>query len=120
MQNGSFSDYRVHKWLTDMGTIWVALHYDDPTIAGAYASEVFGGSYQRVRVEFSEPVNRVIFNSQDVTFKGLPTIRITHLVGWDNQYSGNMEFSVPLPEAINVLAGKSFRIPTETLAISLP
>ena len=120
MASGVFSDYRVEKWLLELKQMWVSLHYDDPSISGAYASEVFGGSYTRVRTTFSDPVGRVIFNESDMLFRGLPTVRITHVGAWDAQYNGNLELSVPLPTAVSVMAGKSFQLRSEQLGISLP
>lgn len=120
MASGVFTDYRVEKWLVDLQSLWISLHYDDPSTAGAYASEVFGGSYTRVRANFSDPIGRVIFNETDVLFRGLPTVKITHVGAWDAQYNGNLEFSVPLPKAVSVMAGKSFQLSSEQLGISLP
>lgn len=56
MGSGRFSDYQVGVWLRGIGDIWLALHYDNPEIAGAYASEVFGGSYERQRISFGPPL----------------------------------------------------------------
>jgi len=120
MEIGGFSDYRANKWLTDIDKIWVALHYADPNISGAYASEVFGGSYSRVKTDFTDPDGRVMFNSSSIVFKGLPAVRLTHIAGWDKQYNGNMEFYIPLGTPTAVLAGKSFEVQASQLAISLP
>jgi hypothetical protein len=50
----------------------------------------------------------------------MPATRVTHVVGWNAQYNGDMEYSVPLPQAQPVLAGKKFSVPSAALAISLP
>lgn len=120
MIDGTFSDYRVAKWLADLDTVWVGLHYADPVTAGAYASEVFGGSYGRRKANFSEPDNRVVFNENTLVFKGLPTVKITHIGGWDSHYNGNLEFSIPLLTPTTVMAGRSYEILANQLAISLP
>jgi hypothetical protein len=120
MHEGNFSDYRANKWLDQLGTIWIALHYSDPSVSGAYASEVFGGSYTRVKTDFSSASNRVIFNEDSVKFKGLPSVQLTYIGGWDKQYNGNLEFSIPIIGGVTILAGKSYEIQASQLAISLP
>jgi len=117
---GLFSDYRVNLWLQALAKPWLALHFDDPNIAGAYASEVFGGSYSRVQVVFSDPEGRVIFNESNVVWTGMPNTRITHVAAWSAQYNGDLEYSVPLPKAVSVTAGKKFQVDSAALAISLP
>jgi len=120
MSHGMFSDYRVEKWLDELSSVWFSLHYDDPQTAGDYASEIFGGSYARVKGEMTEATGRVIFNSSDILFKGLPTVVITHIGGWNTKYNGDLEFSLPLPEPVRVLAGKQFLITGGELALNLP
>jgi hypothetical protein len=120
MDQGSFTDYRVHLWLADITKLHIGLNFANPYIAGAYASEVFGGSYGRMECTFSAPDSRVIFNETTLVFKGLPSVRLTHISGWDAKYNGNMEFLIPLATPTTVLAGKSYEIQANELAISLP
>lgn len=120
MEAGGFSDYRANIWLNQMQTIWIGLHYADPNISGAYASEVFGGSYTRVKTVFTEPDNRVMFNSSSIIYKGLPAVKLAFIGGWDKQYNGNLEFYIPLVNPVTILSGKGFTIDANQLAISLP
>lgn len=120
MAIGLFSEYRVNLWLADLTTVYLALHFDDPNIAGAYASEVFGGSYSRVKATFSDPDGRVIFNESSIVWTGMPNTRVTHVAAWNKQYNGDLEYSVPLPKAVSVSAGKKFTVDSAMLAISLP
>jgi hypothetical protein len=120
MDNGGFTDYRVSTWLSELDEVWLGLHYADPNISGAYASEVFGGSYARLKTPFTDVDNRVMFNSSTVTFRGLPNVKISHIGGWDSQYNGNLEFYIPLGNPVTILAGKSYTIEANMLAISLP
>lgn len=115
---GRFSDHRVELWLNELSTIWLAAHYDNPDVAGAYASEVFGGSYARVMCPLTQSSNRVVYNLNPVTILGLPAVTVTHIAGWDTQINGNMEFSIPLPSPVRVLAGKSLPIPASAIALS--
>jgi hypothetical protein len=117
---GLFSDRRVNLWLSQLTSVYLGLAFDDPNIAGAYASEVFGGSYARILVAFDTPDGRAIFNTSDVVWTGMPATRVTHVVAWNAQYNGDMEYSVPLAKAEPVEAGKKFTVPSATLAISLP
>lgn len=121
MDEGGFTDYRVNKWLDQIAeNIWVSLHYTDPSVSGAYASEVFGGSYSRIRAPFSSADGRSIFNDNSIIFKGLPNVKITFIGGWDLNYNGNLEFYIPLGEPVTVMAGKSYIIDASMLALSLP
>lgn len=113
-----FTDYRIHQWLSQLSTIWLSLHYDNPDIAGAYASELFSGSYTRAKVNLGQPTNRGVFLISDAAFVGLPATRITHLGGWDAQVNGNMEFSCAVAQ-MTVLAGASKVFPANTIALSM-
>jgi len=115
---GKFSDYRVTTWLNELQTIWLGLAFDNPDISGAYASEVFGGSYTRQRIQMSLAANRMLYNVSPILFTGLPGTSITHLVGWDSQYNGNYEFSVPLDDALPIVAGSSFPVAAQQLVLS--
>lgn len=115
----TFTDYRVHQWLSQFTELWLSLHYDNPDTAGAYASELFSGSYTRIAVTMGVPNSRGVFVTSDVTFTGLPATRITHLGGWDAQYNGNLEFSAPLPAILTVLAGSSKTFPSNTIGLSM-
>lgn len=114
-----YSDYQVHKWLSEMDNVWLALHYDNPEIAGAYASEVFGGSYTRQRCNMTDPSSRAVFNVDAIKFSGLPNIQITHLTGWDAKVNGNYLFSCPLPQAVRITAGQSYTVMSSTIALSM-
>lgn len=115
---GRFSDYRVAKWLNDIDTVWLGLAFDNPDIAGAYASEVFGNSYTRQQIQLSLTSNRGVYNVTSVLFTGLPSTTITHLVGWDAQYNGNYEFMVPLDKPVPLVSGASFPIAANQLVLS--
>lgn len=119
MSNGGFTDYQVEKWLSQLTHSWVSLHYTHPVIDGAYASEVFGGSYVRQRVDMSSPGSRAIYVEQDARFQGLPHVRITHIAGWTTQYNGDMQWWAEIPEPSVVLEGKSFIVPSSLIALSL-
>lgn len=115
---GRFADFLVHGWLKDLGTCYIAAHFDNPDVAGAYASEVWGGAYVRCKTFFSEPTGRATWNSSLITFTGLPSIMITHLAAWDVAVNGNYLACVELPSPIRVLAGGRYDLGTEQVAFS--
>lgn len=116
---GAFSPYQIHQWLDDARTGWLALHYEDPRTAGAYASEVFGGSYARLAYEMTQPTDLGMFLSNDLLFNGLPAVTITHVAGWDDQNNGNYLWSAPLPQPRKVFSGKSLSLPAGTIGLSM-
>lgn len=119
MAIGSFSDYRVHLWLAQFQHgFYLALHYDDPSRAGAYASEVFGGAYVRCAVDFSAPTGRVTWNVKVASFAGLPNTTVTHLGLWDAAVNGNFEAPLPLPRPVLVLPGGRLDFGIEQIALS--
>lgn len=116
----SFSDYLVEKWLGDFSTCFVALHYDDPRTAGAYASEVWGGAYARCRATFSLPGNRVTWNSTVLHFAGLPGTLITHLAIWDVEVNGNFMASGVVPNGpVRVAPGGRYDLGVNQFAVSI-
>lgn len=116
--NGAFSDYQVEQWLNNR-TYWVSLHYGSPIVDGAYASEIFGGSYSRQRVQMTSPDSRAIYNADDIVWRGIPQTRITHIAGWDKQYNGDMLWWAKLESPVTILDGKGFILTSGILALSM-
>jgi hypothetical protein len=114
----SFSDYQVHLWLAALDGYWVALHFDDPLHAGAYASELSGDGYVRLQASFTDPANRTMWNENVLRFQGLSACVITHLGGWDAKTKGNLRWSIELPDPKRIVQGGGFTINTNELAIS--
>jgi len=121
MSVGRFSDYQVQQWLTDASQdgYWLALHYDNPDIAGAYASEVFGGTYKRVRADFTSVDGRTIWNAGPVRWPGLPSIVITHVAGWDAQLNGNLLWYSSLDAVVRITQGSAWAVSANTIALSM-
>jgi hypothetical protein len=117
---GRFSDYQTEKWLDEIQSdCWLALHFDNPDIAGAYNSEVFGQGYARVRGVFTDASGRAIWNSGTVTWTGLPAVVVTHIAGWNERINGDYLFSVALPNPVRVAAGGRYSVGSNTVALSL-
>jgi hypothetical protein len=117
---GRFSDWQTEEWLDDVqSATWLSLHYDNPDVAGAYASEVSGQGYARVRGVFTDASGRAIWNSSTITWSGLPAVVVTHIGGWNALINGDLRFSVALPNPVRVSAGGRYSIGSNTVALSL-
>ena len=116
---GRISSYQAERWLADFQQSWVAMHYDDPEVAGAYASEVFGGGYARAQAIFTTPSSRAIWNVDPITFAGFPSVTITHLGLWDQEIGGNYMASIALDVPVRLLAGKQVVYAPNAIAVSL-
>lgn len=121
MSTGRFSDYQVAQWLSNAATngYWLALHYDDPDISGAYASEIFGGSYARVFSGFTGVSGRVVWNSTPVKWTGLPAVTASFIAGWDAQINGNYLWSASIDGAVKFIDGSNWTIGAQTIALSI-
>lgn len=115
---GVFSNYQVEQWLSDVQDGWLGLAYDNPEVAGAYASEIFGGSYTRQLYSMTSPSSRGMLLLNDIMYTALPAVEVTYLVGWDAQYNGNYLWSAPLEEPYRVIEGRNLSIPAGTIGLS--
>ena len=115
---GIFSDYQVHKWLTELNNSWAALHFDNPQVASAYASEVFGGAYSRKQMAMTTPSSRSTWNISAISWTGLPQVMLTHVGFWDLQYNGNLIGSAPLAAVKRILSGGTYALGAKQLALS--
>lgn len=116
----SFSDWQVEQWLESIRTnCWLGLAYSDPQINGAYASEVFGESYERLRVTFGPPSARGMANTNHLKFAGLPTTNVTHFVGWNAKLNGDFRFKMQLPEPRRIVAGGTISVAPGELVLSI-
>lgn len=117
---GRLTDWQIERWLEDVvNNTWVALHFDNPDIAGQYNSEFYGGGYRRVQAVMYQPNNRAVWNSAPVIFNSLPGIMITHVCGWDASINGNMRFSIELPSPVRVISGSQYSFGPGSLAVSM-
>lgn len=118
MNQGMFSAYQVEKWLAELNKCWASLHFDNPQVASAYASEVFGRSYVRKQMTLSIPSSRTTWNTAVLSWTGLPGVLITHIGFWDAQYNGNLLGSAPLAKLERVQDGGTYSLGKEQLALS--
>lgn len=116
---GKISAYQAERWLDQLQNSWVALHYEDPDISGAYASEVFGGGYARYPVTFSSASGRSIWNETSVVFAGLPSVVVTYIGLWDAAVNGNHLATMYLDTPVMVGAGGSMEWGPTSIAVTL-
>lgn len=114
-----FTDDCVNVWLEKFATSWISLHYDDPGLDGAGLSEISGGSYVRIKTEFTQPTNRAIWSITDTRFAGLPATQVTHVGVWLVQRGGLLQAYVALPKRVIVPAGKGLILAAGELALSV-
>lgn len=98
---------------------WFALHTSDPGPSGSSATEMTGGGYQRAQLTWSVPANRSVANTNAFKILNLPAATVTHMGVWDDQYAGNLLYTIPLGTPLVVTAGQFFLLPIGDLAIVL-
>jgi hypothetical protein len=116
----TLSDYAVGLLLEQIrDNCWLGLHFDDPNLAGAYASEISGGGYTREKATFTTISNRTMWLDNSVQFDGLRGTKITHFGGWDSRRTGNVLFWVRLAVPKRISESKGFLIGANQLVISI-
>lgn len=119
MANGSLSDEQAHLWLQDIADAgWVSLHYDNPGLGASDRGEISGGGYQRFKMSWAQPNNRIIWSLLDARYTGLVQNRLTHFGVWSEQAQGFLRAYGELPEPAMVLNGKGYVLHAGMLAIS--
>lgn len=114
-----FTEYVAHKSLKDIkDECWVALHFDDPTLAGAYASEVNGGGYGRILSKWGEISNKIMWLDNNLIWTGLQQTRITHLGGWNAEFNGDLMWVSQVKPPARILDGKGYSVAKGTIALS--
>lgn len=103
---------------TALGTVFLALHQDNPGSIGE--GEYTGPDYKRQSVKFEEPTLGTIQNRHAVEFPNLPAGTVTHVGFWDAQEGGRFLWGVPM-ETPRVIGndGDRLRIPERAIDIAL-
>lgn len=114
-----FTAFTLGKALQDIkDECWVALHFDDPELAGAYASEINGGGYDRRPANFGEITNNHMWVTNNLRWEGLTLNLVAYLGGWDKHHNGNLQWTSELQPPQRILEGKGFVVPSDTIALS--
>ena len=98
---------------------YLGLHFDDPELAGHYASECSGGGYKRVQAFFTETASRNIWLEEPVLFTGMLPTRVTHIGGWNKIKDGDLMFQAKLPSPWNIVNGGGMQLVTGDVVVSI-
>lgn len=100
------------------GAVYLAAFSTTPAANGS-GTEVTGGSYARVSMSFSAPVNGTTSNTNEADILGMPAVTVNGLALFDASSGGNMLFfgSLATPKTAN--AGDTFIVKVGDLNIAL-
>lgn len=116
----TFTSYQINRWLNQINTVmWAGLHFDDPGTSDPNVTEVFGGSYTRVKIAMGLPTNGAMFNAAAISFTGMPKTAVTHVGFWDAKTYGNLIGYAPFAQTIMVQAGRTITLPSGQVALSM-
>ena len=119
MDNGRIHTYLVSRWLQDLSSSYVSLHFSDPDVDDPVLSEVSGNGYKR-QMTIMEPVSdRSIMSTKEIRFVKLPPTLLTHFALWDSEIGGQLLASGPLAAAVRLIGDSSYVIPANNIAISI-
>lgn len=115
----SWTDYSVNQILQTLTTgAYLALHYDDPSLGGLGYSEVSGGSYARQAAAFSSPANRATWNTETITFNGLPATTLAYIGIWDQPTGGNLLAYSAISPSVSAASGAQYIVAANAIALS--
>ena len=104
---------------TGPGTVYLALHTQDPGEAGT-GTEVAAGAYTYARqsIAFSAASGGSISMSNAyIEYTNMPGVTVTHVALWDASSSGNCLWSGALTASRTVTAGDTLRITSLTVTL---
>jgi hypothetical protein len=109
LQNAILNHLLRGEDLPSLGTVYAALHIEDPTEEGLEATEVDADGYARVSlgVQFSDAVAGIALNAEAIEFPeaGADWGTVKYLALWDSATDGNMLVAGPLGTYRTVGAG---------------
>lgn len=117
--SGRFTDSKVQEFLGSFNQVWLGLAHESPEISSPYSAEINGAAYERMRILMSQPEGRYVANATGCRFSGLPAVRITHLLGWDQSINGNLDFFIALPTPMRIQLGRSFVVDSGDIVLSI-
>lgn len=115
----SLTDFQANSWLSEIQSVWLGLHGSNPDINGPNASEISGGGYERINVNFTDPDQRIMWNKQEARFRGMPSSTVAFLSGWNQQFNGRMIWYTVADDPERVQSGQSYVVKAGTVAVSL-
>jgi hypothetical protein len=97
--------------------MWCGLYEVSPGEEGT-GTEVEGGDYERIMVEFDEPTDSAWPALSGVHFTNLPPVDVAAIALHDESEDGNVLYYFNLPEPISVQGGDGLTIPAGTLIVT--
>lgn len=118
--SNKFTDTAVNTFLVGYSTMWLSLHYDNPGLGTYNNYEVVGGSYTRKEGTFTEPISRTMWLENAVSFYGLPSVSITHIGFWTDQYNGTLVAVAAVPNApVSITSGGTYTVAQNAIALGI-
>ena len=96
-------------------SLLVSLHTADPGETGA--NEIANGGYERQTVTYDAPSAKTALNPARVEWDDMPACTVTHVGLWDE--GGTFWWGGPLTASKILNAGDSFRLPDDSLPVTL-
>lgn len=89
---------------------FVALHSSDPGVVGNPATEIAGGSYERLQCYFTTGNGKDSTNRTVLKWTNMPYVVVLYVAVWSHKNAGNMIVYAKLPEPLTISIGQSFTI----------
>lgn len=99
-------------------SLYLCLHYNDPTESGAAPNQVVGGGYAPQLITFGTQVNSVSSSTNSQTFSNMPAVTVSHFVIRENSPTGNPCFVGILSTNRTVSVGDPVTFGVGQIAIS--
>jgi hypothetical protein len=108
---GRISTWQATQWITALSeqNLWFTLFASDPHIGDPLASEIIGGSFNRVAADFGLAMATVMEQLVPVRFTGIPPASIIVAIGvMDNAFGGNFISGYVLGSPLSLPDGGSY------------
>ena len=113
-----FRDLLLQRTLLDLDDgPWMSLHTADPGNDGA--SEVKGGNYERQRLSLVRTAPGTAANDNEISFDGMPAVKVVFFGIWDSQTSGRFLTGGTLLSPVELGAGQALRYRETDLVLRL-
>jgi hypothetical protein len=99
--------------------VYAALHTSNPGESGNPATEVAGGSYNRIKVDFAYASGKTAANIKLLKWSNLPYCIVTHVALWDHEDGGHVVVYAELSNPKTVATGQTFVIEKHSIAFKM-
>lgn len=113
-----FRDLLLERTLLDLPDgAWMSLHTADPGNDGG--AEVGGGNYERQMLSLVRTAAGTAANDNEVSFDGMPAVRVVSFGIWDSQVAGRFLTGGTLLGPVELGAGQALRYRETDLVLRL-